>query len=207
MNKKKQELDISKNNADQEKRRQLLKGIVASTPVILSMTSRPVLAGANCTASGQLSGNMSDIADHPCMGSGCSGNNWRENLNEFHYDYPSDAFFNTVFGIDLFGASVTLGEVINKTPTPSLATTKTCIDGTTARIEIFGKQATTALQNAASEVSFDLTVTDVMNDVKNAYTNAIAGQPVGIIDCDILETAYIALRNLNNQNPQECPWF
>ena len=198
MSEEKQTQETNGNGSEQESRRRLLKGIVATTPVILSVTSRPVLAIRNCSESGQLSGNNSGDT-RLCEGEGCSGNSWKTHLNNFHPNYPSTAIFDTVFGITLFG-SATLGEVINKSAAPS----RTCDDGTKAKVKKFGKQAVAALQNAATEVRFDLTVADVLLTVQNAYTGALLSN--GKLDCSTLNTTTKALRTLNNQAPQNCPW-
>jgi len=48
-------------------RRRMLKGAVVSVPLIMTVTSRPVLAN-HCSVSGTLSGNLSTPHDHICVG-------------------------------------------------------------------------------------------------------------------------------------------
>lgn len=69
--------DDMHSEADTEIRRRLLKGIVASGPVIASVTSRPVLAARNCTESGQLSGNASG-PEEECPREGCGALFWSD---------------------------------------------------------------------------------------------------------------------------------
>ena len=67
--------DITGMNSRGKDRRRFIKRAIVAAPFILTVTSRPVWA-ANCTMSGQLSGNLSD-AGEPCCGQGCSPGYWK----------------------------------------------------------------------------------------------------------------------------------
>ena len=192
MNKEKQELDTSENNADQEKRRRLLKGIVASTPVILSVTSRPVLAGANCTESGQLSGNASD-PELVCEGEGCRARFWDIHTDLWHSDYPPRRTFKDVFDVNDFG-NARLVRVLRGMRPPNT----NCSTGSGSNVVSLGKQAVAALQNAATEVAYPMSVSEVIATVQIALFDSGSG-----VDCRSVRETKNSLKALNNNFP--CP--
>jgi len=194
MNKENQELDTSEDNADQEKRRRLLKSIVATTPVILSVTSRPVLAVRNCSESGQLSGNVSGDPE-PCEDEGCSGTFWRNNEGQWHPDYPPRRKFSDVFGVNDFGEA-RLRRVIRKKEDP----TTNCASGDIADVKKLGRQAVAALQNAATRVAYPMLVSEVIATVQNALNDLGSG-----VDCDNVKLVADTLQSLNNDALNGCP--
>jgi len=180
---------------NRENRRRLLKGIVASAPVIASVASRPVLAARNCTESGQLSGNASG-PDDECGGEGCTPGYWKNHLGQWCQSYPPSATFYDVFGVILANdSSITLEQVI----TFQVPNNVTCqhphppdlIDNIT---RVLAYHAVAALQNACTSVAYDLTVTQVITSVQNA---------IGSGDCSTMEQLKDTLDYLNNQG---CPW-
>jgi len=174
-----------------------LKGIVASAPVIISITSRPVLAGGSCTVSGQMSGNTSDAV--VCAGEGCTPGFWKQD-HHYHYwhkDYKPDVLFGDVFGTQVF-RDKTLAEVINKDVDPGVdIETFFCTDGRKNlrnMMIILGFHAVAALQNAATSVKFDVDVQWLIDSVYEAMTSR---------NCSDIE----ALKNtLAGFNEQGCPW-
>lgn len=185
-------IDQQVSDATVEHRRRLLKGIVASAPVVASVASRPVLAARNCSESGQLSGNASDTGP-ACGGEGCTSDFWKANTALWHYDYPPGAVFDTVFGVSVFG-SATFKEVINQlAPVTGTVACQTGGGAPDPSIKTLGVEAVAALQNAATSVSYDLTVGQVIASVQLAITG----------DCTAVEDAKTTLESLNNQG---CPF-
>lgn len=68
-------IDKDKQSTPDTSRRRLLKGVVGATPVILAVSSKPVLAGM-CRVSGYLSGNLSQPEKETLCG-GHSPEYWR----------------------------------------------------------------------------------------------------------------------------------
>lgn len=144
--------DITGMNSRGKDRRRFIKRAIVAAPFILTVASRPVLA-ANCTMSGQLSGNLSDAGD-PCGGEGCSVEFWKNNLGKWHYDFKDHLLFKDVFGTDVFGTD-TLGDVISK-------------NGENG-VKRLGREAVAALQNSATRVSFEYMVCDLIYDVRKEF--------------------------------------
>ena len=85
-------------------RRKFLKGAAAATPILMSVSSRPVWA-RNCSLSGQLSGNLSDQDGQACEGEGCSKGYWGQRgyqVGGWHPQFDPKRPFNEVFGRDAF---------------------------------------------------------------------------------------------------------
>lgn len=76
-------------------RRRLLKGAVVSVPLIMTVTSRPVLAN-HCTVSGTLSGNLSTPHDHMCLG--LTPGYWGQHPFEWPSPYYAGDCVNDVVG-------------------------------------------------------------------------------------------------------------
>jgi len=170
-------------------RRRFIKRAIIAAPFILTVTSRPVWA-SNCTMSGQLSGNFSDGAE-PCGGEGCSPGYWKNHTSMWHYAFPPDKPFSEVFEVNPFYPdNPTLHQVIDKYIGPK--------DPFEPLVLVLGFHAVAALQNAATAVSFYLTVDQVITDVNVAYTNYLSsGDAVSA-----LEPLKDELDILNNQG---CP--
>lgn len=173
-------------------RRKFIRKVISAAPVILTVTSRPVWAEC-CTASSQLSGNLSNAC--VCSGEGLSPGYWRNHMSEWHPDYPPYLKFEDVFEVDPFSAAnrlipgrftlnpgYTLGDVISKAgkhkrkPPVYLS---------------LGFHAVAALQNAATGIKYDLTVNDVIFMVNKAYTSG---------DKEVMEYLKNELDRLNNQS-------
>jgi len=144
--------DITGMNSRGKDRRRFIKRAIVAAPFILTVTSRPVWA-ANCTMSGQLSGNLSD-AGEPCGGEGCSADYWEANTDKWHYEFQPNCVFDSVFGTDVFRTD-TLVDVISK-------------NGENG-VKRLGREAVAALQNSARPVSYDFTVCEVIDMVGSAF--------------------------------------
>jgi hypothetical protein len=143
-------------------RRRFIKRAIIAAPFILTVTSRPVWA-ANCTLSGQLSGNLSD-GDEPCGGQGCSPGYWKNHTVMWHDAFQPDDLFDVVFKVNPFDPDTpTLYQIIDKYLGPN--------DPFEPLVLVLGFHAVAALQNAATTVSFDLTVDQVINSVNEAYNS------------------------------------
>ena len=184
--------DITGMNLRGKDRRRFIKRAIIAAPFILTVTSRPVWA-CNCTMSGQLSGNLSD-GDEPCGGQGCSPGFWKNKGytdNLWHYEFPPEKLFFEVFGVDPFGTDPSLHDVISKYVDP---------EPKEPLVEVLGFHAVAALQNAATAVSFELTVYDVIEMVASAYTS---WESTG--NKSYLNGVKTYLDGLNN-GPLGCPW-
>ena len=146
--------DITGMNSRGKDRRRFIKRAIVAAPFILTVTSRPVWA-ANCTMSGQLSGNISGAAGEECCGGeGCSVEFWEGNYGNWHYAYQHSCVFDSVFGTNVFGTD-TLGDVISK-------------NGENG-VKRLGREAVAALQNSATHISYDLQVCVVIDMVGSAF--------------------------------------
>jgi hypothetical protein len=144
--------DITGMNSRGKDRRRFIKRAIVAAPFILTVASRPVWA-ANCTLSGQLSGNLSDAGD-PCGGEGCSADYWVDHTDMWHYEFQPGCVFDSVFGTNVFGTD-TLGDVISK-------------NGENG-VKRLGREAVAALQNSATRVSFEYMVCDLIYDVRKEF--------------------------------------
>ena len=141
--------DITGMNSRGKDRRRFIKRAIVAAPFILTVASRPVWA-ANCTMSGQLSGNLSD-AGEPCGGEGCSAAYWEANTDKWHYEFQPGCVFDSVFGTDVFGTD-SLEDVISK-------------NGENG-VKMLGREAVAALLNSSTRVSFEYMVCDLIYDVR-----------------------------------------
>jgi len=165
--------DITGMNSRGKDRRRFIKRAIVAAPFILTVASRPVWA-ANCTMSGQLSGNISGAAGEECCGGeGCSVEFWEGNYGNWHYAYQHSCVFDSVFGTNVFGTD-TLGDVISK-------------NGENG-VKRLGREAVAALQNSATRVSYEYMVCDLLYDVRTALDSG---------DKDTIENLEATLLSLN----------
>ncbi|MCK5649480.1 MAG: hypothetical protein KAI22_11440 [Gammaproteobacteria bacterium] len=199
------ELNHHSDSSADEKRRQILKGSLAVPPVVMSIMGKPAFGGhPQCGLSGQLSGNLSD-ADVVCGGEGCTPGyykNHRADLGAWHQDLQPDLLYSNVFGIDPFPGK-TLGQVIgycgeeqvgvddcNQSLLGACTPTSACEN----LFVQLGFHSVAALQNAAlANVSYDLTVVEVVQQTYNAYYSG---------DKNTIDTFKTDLDDFNNQG---CP--
>ena len=128
----------------------------------------------------------------------------------WHKEFPPERLFEDVFGVNPFSPdNPTLYQVIDKYVGPN--------DPFEPLVLVLGFHAVAALQNAATSVSFDLTVADVIFMVSNAYITYsntsntskkkyILEQNIleqNILEQNILEQVKDELNFLNNQG---CPF-
>ena len=172
--------------------RRRFTGVGVGSPLLLSLASRPVWA-RNCSESGVLSGNLSEANDPACGGEGCSPGYWKNHTSRWHHNYPPHASFNAVFGVDAFPNS-TLLDVIraqNKKGVPvNVPYGCESVDGCENMINALGRHASAALQNAATPISFDLNVPEVIASFQMAYGSGNLQQ---------MEVTKDSLDTLNNQ--------
>jgi hypothetical protein len=193
-----------------ESRRRLVKGALGSAPLIMTVASRPAWA-LNCTHSGQMSGNMSGIAQgDTCGGEGCPPDFWKTHIEEWaDGGFGPDASFNYCFGPTFTGADPSLLQVINDDCTLQFAPSIncSCVDDldsptTTENYQTAVLQlachAVAALQNAAGPISFDLTVSQVIEAFQNAYQGGM------YCDKDSVSMAISSLITLNTQGSTLC---
>ena len=173
--------------------RRRFTGVGVGSPLLLSLASRPVWA-RNCSESGVLSGNLSEANDPECGGEGCSPGYWKNHTSRWHHNYPPHATFDSVFEVfNVFG-SATLLQVIRAQDKKGIRGTVPggCapVDGCENMINALGRHSVAALQNAATPISFDLTVPEVIASFQMAYTSGNLQQ---------METTKNSLDTLNNQ--------
>lgn len=205
-------LDSNQENQTNETRRKLTKAGIASVPVMLTLSSRPVWA-RSCSVSGQMSGNLSDANEEPCGGQGCTPGFWKtHSFSHWSPQFPPDELFMTVFGVDAFPglslyevinlrcADLNDGPILDMVGLPGscffMAPPPVAIQERQVRQAIIqlGFHAVAALQNAATEVSYDLTVMQVTDMFAAAYSSC---SKASIEDLkDILDT----------YNNQGCPF-
>lgn len=186
-------------------RRRFVKGAVGAAPVIMTLASRPVWGARNCTYSGQLSGNLSDQDEQPCGGEGCSPGYWKTHPDRWSPAFPPEAYFNDVFGTT-FNPSRTLIDVINDECSMVMIedVIASCAGGGTNTLKNYQKavlqlafHAIAGLQNAATAVSYDLTVDEVIMNFQDAYNG-------GSCDKDQVTGVKDVLDVLNNQGSPFC---
>ncbi|MET0106704.1 MAG: hypothetical protein ABW072_16450 [Sedimenticola sp.] len=206
--------DINGDDACREDRRRLVKGIVAGAPVIMSVSSRPVLAGyRSCTDSGQLSGNVSGGTED-CTGEGCTPGYWKnhQTIPPWDANFPPGASFDAVFGTSVYpmtdadGNPIdgwTMGEVIAFVEDPTIPQNEICGKGNPHNdlmnaIRLLSAHAVAALQNKAGPLRYgyvslvdgDDTVNGLIRDVRDAINS---------YDCYRIESLKDILDQLNNQ--------
>lgn len=176
-------------------RRRLLKGAVSSAPVIFTVASRPVWA-RNCSLSGQLSGNLSDQDGTTCAGEGCTPGYWKNHPTSWHPEISDALLFDSVFGTNVF-PGLTLGQVIQLCGQSGCSANNINIpmhckpySACVNLVIALGFHAVAALQNAATPVKYDLTVEEVINEVRAAYMSG---------DKNIIEAQKNRLDAFNNQ--------
>ena len=94
-------------------RRRLLQGALAATPVLLTVASKPVLAGQLCAPSGFASGNVS-TSDQPTACNGYSPGYWASKPGvQWPSPYSRGQKFHSVFAGSIFGTQ-TMMEVLTQ---------------------------------------------------------------------------------------------
>lgn len=92
-------------------RRRLLQGALAAAPVLLTVASKPVLAGQMCAPSGFASGNVS-TSDQPTACNGWSPGYWKAKPGtQWPSPYSPGQKFHSVFAGSYFGTK-TMKEVL-----------------------------------------------------------------------------------------------
>ena len=197
--------------ATNEGRRRILKGALATAPVIMTVASRPAWA-LNCTHSGQMSGNMSGAADgEECGGEGCSPGYWKTHPEMWCHSFPPEMQFNDVFGpvFGACGAPTSLYNIINDecqpyefgpciiTGCPPDSNNKNLTINYQGAIMQLAFHSVAALQNACTAVSFDMTVEEVIATFQNAYNG-------GNCNKDSVTLAKDGLDYLNNLGSDFC---
>lgn len=168
-------------------RRRFMRGAGAGSVVALSLLARPAWA-RNCSYSGRMSGNLSAQDDEPCGGEGRSPGYWKNHAIEWHDQWPTSMLFYDAFGVDAFPGR-TLGEVIwaeNGLSVPE--------DGDARYVNMLtqlGVQAVAALQNAATPVSYLMTVAEVVESFRQAYSTGDAAR------MEITKNSFDQLNNLS----------
>jgi len=138
--------------ADRKGRRKFLVGAAVSTPVILSIVSRPALGGA-CTVSGFLSGNLSNPHAQEICG-GRSPGYWINHLSDTTTKY-ADVFGGVWYGrYGAWDANTTLYQALAMT-------------GNEDRYQ-FGAHSVAAYLNAVDPgIAYSMTPTEVINIVSD----------------------------------------
>jgi len=162
-------------------RRRFLQGAAGTGLVAITMVGRPAWAG-RCTLSGQMSGNLSVQDEEPCWGEGLSPGFWKIHRQEWHPEFPPYMAFATAFGVNAF-PGMTLFDVISLEEDPKLGQPENIL-------RALGFQSVAALQNAATPVRYDLTVSEVQATFRYAYLSGSKRQ---------MEAAKDSLDELNNQ--------
>lgn len=105
--------DVSTDDSAVASRRRLLQGALTATPVVLlSVASKPVLAGQLCSPSGFASGNVS-TSDQPSACNGYSPGYWKAKPGvQWPSPYSRTQKFHSVFAGSIFGTK-TMMEVLS----------------------------------------------------------------------------------------------
>lgn len=210
------EQDNNITSANGVARRKFLKGAAAVTPVLLSVNSAPVWA-RNCTLSGQLSGNLSNHDDEICGGEGCSPGYWGHRgyqIGSWHLQFPPEMMFSDAFGRDCFPNKTLLDVVRKLVEDNEMVVNPSCSDPLMLSdpsmsshdgskkadkdeehschnmLRQLGFHAVAALQNAATQVKYDITVDTVISSFQAAYDSG---------SIDAMERTKDTLDQLNNQ--------
>jgi len=110
----------AENNGANLSRRKFAKASVMAAPVIMTLASRPALGAYQCTVSGAISGNLSNVDDSAICASKSPGwwmNNADSNWTAAGFN-RTDLFhsiFTNTTNIHNYGASVTLQQVMELT--------------------------------------------------------------------------------------------
>lgn len=159
-------------SVSENSRRHFITGTAAGGIVAMTIVGRPAWA-RNCSYSGRLSGNLSAQDDEPCGGEGLSPGYWKNHLSEWHELWPPNMLFVNAFEVDAFPGK-TLREVI--WGDTGLTSPEDGSENLVNLVTALGFQAVAALQNAATPVSYLLTVAEVVASFKNAYLSGDPGQ-------------------------------
>jgi hypothetical protein len=181
-------------------RRDFLKGVVTTSPLVLTVAGRPVW-GNPCTLSGQMSGNLSAQDGKPCVGEGCTPGFWKNHLSLWHPQFPPGMAFSAAFGVDAFPGR-TLYDVIlspdrakhyGEVPSGCFIESEKEEKKFLGMLAILAYHAIAALQNSAGAVRYDLTVSEVQQSFAHAYRA-----------CSV-ERMEAAKNSLERLNEQYCP--
>jgi len=191
-------------------RRKFLKGAAAVTPVLLSVNSAPIWA-RNCTLSGQLSGNLSNHDDEICGGEGCTPGYWGNrgyHVGSWHPQFPPEMLFFDAFGRDCFPYKTLLDVVKKQVEDQEMVINPSCNDPFTGSgsgkpghdkdnehtchnmLRQLGFHAVAALQNAATQVKYDISVDVVVQSFQASYDSG---------SYDAMERTKDTFDQLNNQ--------
>ena len=100
-------------------RRYFVKGLIAASPVVMTLSSRSALAAEVCTVSGHFSGNLSDARD-PDYCAGLSPGAWKNELRGSTSAYNTQfetVTFKDVFGLNWYGSGLNWDTLPNGSPT------------------------------------------------------------------------------------------
>jgi hypothetical protein len=183
----------SKMESQIDTRRRFIKKAIATAPVILTVTAGPVWAKArNCTRSGLISGNLSQVSDpRPC--GGCTPGYWKNHLGNWPNSYDENSTWEEAMfclNENYFPANTTLVEVLDNV-----------FKFPASIVEQFAFHSVAALFNrlAADQglkyIYFGYTVTDIRNMVCSAYS---AG------DEEAMKQVLELFTFLNEYNNEEC---
>ncbi|MDH5691494.1 MAG: hypothetical protein OEZ47_00160 [Gammaproteobacteria bacterium] len=207
----KRENEVTKEQATEKvdlSKRRFAKSSLLAAPVVMTLANKPAWAN-KCTLSGQLSGNLShQDEDEKCGGEGCSPGYWKTHLDSWHSMLPPEALFDTVFQTSAFPGR-TLLEIVSvedddgiRGEPPAGCSFDYDNDGDHhngghhkgsnyhSMLRQLGFHSVAALQNAATTVSFDLTVEEVIASFQNAWESC---------NLELMEEAKNSLDFLNNQ--------
>ncbi len=158
-------------------RRRFIGG--AAGVVAMSMLARPAWAG-NCSYSGRMSGNLSAPDDEPCGGQGYSAGYWKNHTHEWHEQWPSSMLFGDAFSVDAFPGRTLYDVIAGNSGLSTADMGFQTSDGEPVSAEYtryvtaltqLGVQSVAALQNAATPVSYTLTVAEVIESFRRAYAS------------------------------------
>jgi hypothetical protein len=189
-------------------RRRFLGGATATGLVAFTVVGRPAWANG-CSLSAQMSGNTSAQMDsEPCGGEGLSPGFWKNHTSDWHSEFPPSMLFASAFGVNAFSGS-TLYDVISlqasrdKDSSGDFFETSKSSGSSEEQtnwakkqaqynnaLRTLGMHAVAALQNAASPLRYDLTVTEVQLSFEKAYNSGKR---------DEMEITKTQLDRLNNQ--------
>lgn len=174
-------------NEKRRVRRALLMGAAGGGLVLLTIFGRPVWARSQCTYSGQLSGNLSRARDtEPCGGEGRSPGYWMNHPAAWHPEFPPYMLFNEAFGVGAFPGRTLMNVLVGDNGLSFPA------DGSPQYVNLLtqlGAHSVAALQNAATPISYDLTVAEVIETFRHAY---MSGDPT------YMEITKNSLDSMNN---------
>jgi hypothetical protein len=189
-------------------RRRFLGGATATGFVAFTVFGRPAWANG-CSLSAQMSGNTSAQMDsEPCGGEGLSPGFWKNHTLDWHSKFPPSMLFADAFAVGAFSGS-TLYDVISLQASSDedssgdffeTSSSSGSSDEQTNRakqqarydkaLRTLGMHAVAALQNAASTIRYDLTVSEVQASVREACNSH---------DPERMERTKNSLDRFNNQ--------